>query len=308
MNIWANTVVTSKGVSLLAKLTQGHTLDIKKAEVGTGFVTPGLLAAQTKVTDPMQTLVFRPVSYPEEGVCAMPVVLTNEGLETGYEVTQVGVYAEDPDEGTILFFIAQSVAADDGTVVPSEKEMPGYSAEWTFYLRYGQADSVNVMVDPTHAVARAEMEDYVNATINVYATEVRQKFEEIDAYIESSNEHFTEIDAHMEASNEHFTEIDAFMEAAQERLGELDGREAFYAQNEEPADAEEGAVWLDLDEGEGDDEETIVDGGSLPPVTEEDNDMILQVIGGVWTKTQIAGSAFATYIDNYINEALGGDY
>lgn len=162
MNTWENTVLTDKGRALMAKLTQGNTLNITRAETGAGFVTPGLLTKQTAVTDPKQTLNFRPVSYPETGKCALPVALKNEGLTTGYEATQVGIYAMDPDEGEILFFLSQAPDSNKGTPIPSETEMPGYSAEWTFYLQYGQADGVNVTVDPTGTVSREEMEQYID--------------------------------------------------------------------------------------------------------------------------------------------------
>ena len=165
MNIWANTVLTDKGNSLLAKLTQGHTLNITRAITGAGFVTPGLLSKQTNVTDPKQSLVFRPVSYPEIGQCEMPVVLTNKGLETGYTATQVGIFAEDPDEGEILFFIAQAPDENKGEEVPSEAEMSSFSTEWAFVTKYGQADSVNVTVDPANTVSRAEMEQYIKTEI-----------------------------------------------------------------------------------------------------------------------------------------------
>lgn len=162
MNVWANAVITEKGLALLAKLTQGHTLDIVEAVTGAGWVTPGLLQKQTEVTDPKKRLTFRAVSYPETGACALPMVLSNEGVTAGYEATQVGAFATDPDEGKILFFIAQSVDSDNGTTIPSEAEMPGYSAEWTFKLQYGQADGVNVTVDPSNTVTRAELEEYVS--------------------------------------------------------------------------------------------------------------------------------------------------
>lgn len=166
MNVWANAVITEKGLALLAKLTQGNTLDIVDAVVGAGFVVPGVLQKQTEVTDPKQTLKSRPVSYPETGCCDLPLTMTNEGVEKGYEATQVGVFANDPDEGKILFFIAQSITADIGTTVPSETEMPGYCAEWTFRLQYGQADGVNVTVDPANTVSPAEMEAYVREYIH----------------------------------------------------------------------------------------------------------------------------------------------
>lgn len=163
MNIWANTVLTDKGRALLAKLTQGNTLHITRAVTGAGFVTPGLLAKQTDVTDPKQTLdKFRPVSYPEAGKCEITVELTNEDLAIGYDATQIGMFATDPDEGEVLLFISQAVDAQSGNIIPSETEMPGYSAEWTFVLQYGQADGVTVTVDPSNTVSRAEMKTYIN--------------------------------------------------------------------------------------------------------------------------------------------------
>lgn len=172
MNTWSNTVLTDKGLSLMAKLTQGNTLNITKAMTGAGFVTPGLLSKQTEVADPKQTLRFKSVTYPEAGKCAIPVALKNEGLTTGYEATQVGLFAEDPDEGEILFLISQATAEGSGTTIPSETEMPGYAAEWTFYLAYGQATGVSVTVDPANAVTRQEMEEHVDTTFKEMKSDI----------------------------------------------------------------------------------------------------------------------------------------
>lgn len=172
MNTWANAVITTKGLALLSKLVAGNTLAITKAVTGSGTVTVGTLQNQTAVSDIKQTLTFSEVTYPSNGKCALSCSLNNDDLTTGYTANQVGIYATDPDEGEILFFIAQ---ATTGTVIPSETEMPGYSAEWTFYFQYGQADSVSVTVDPAAAVTQAKMEAYIASTIQTATNE------EIDA-------------------------------------------------------------------------------------------------------------------------------
>ena len=164
MNIWENTVITAKGIALLSKLVQGNTLAITKAVSGTGYVTPGTLQNQTAVSGIKQTLNFRALSFPEEGKSEVTCYLTNAGLAAGYTAQQVGVYARDPDEGEILFFITQA-SSGNGTIVPAETESPGFSAEWAFTFPYGQADTVSVTVDPSNTVNHTLMESYVAEAI-----------------------------------------------------------------------------------------------------------------------------------------------
>lgn len=171
--IWSNAVLTNQGTVLLAKLTQQNTLTITRASTGSGYVDPTTLQTQTNVTSPKQSLTFQTVTYPETGKCAIPMLLTNDGLSTGYTATQVGVFATDPDDGEILLFIAQATQGD-GTVIPSATDMAGFSAEWTFYLQYGQADSVTVTVDPSAAITEAELQqavNQINAQLNTKASQ-----------------------------------------------------------------------------------------------------------------------------------------
>ena len=52
----------------------------------------------------------------------------------------------------------------------------------------------------------------------------------------------------------------------------------------------------------------IVGSKDLPAVTEDDNDKILQVVGGKYTLVFVEDSVVKNYIDGYISEALGGEY
>ena len=165
MNIWENAVITQKGLALQAKLIQGNTLNITRAVVGSGYVSPALLRDQTAVLEPMQELIFKSLTYPEEGKATLTMRMTNDEVESGYTARQVGVYATDPDEGEILYFIMGSPTEKDGTIVPAASEMPGWSAEWEVYFQYGQADDVTVIVDPSNTVSNAELEAYIKNEI-----------------------------------------------------------------------------------------------------------------------------------------------
>jgi hypothetical protein len=49
-------------------------------------------------------------------------------------------------------------------------------------------------------------------------------------------------------------------------------------------------------------------GDGMPKVEAADSGKMLQVVDGVWQLVSVADSSIKTYIDDYINEALGGDY
>ena len=50
----------------------------------------------------------------------LPVKLSNEGIDLKYSMYQIGVFADDPDEGEILYMICQT-STEEGEEVPSEK-------------------------------------------------------------------------------------------------------------------------------------------------------------------------------------------
>lgn len=171
MNVWNSAVITDKGLALQAKLMAGNSLTVTRVIAGSGYVTPGLLQSQTEVIDAKQELQCRPVTYPETGRCDLAVVLTNDEVTEGYKIRMIYIMADDPDEGEIIFFVAQSVSPDDGTKVPAANEGPGYSAEWVFSFQYGRADGVTVMVDPSNTVSREEMESYIDTAFAAMTTE-----------------------------------------------------------------------------------------------------------------------------------------
>ena len=169
MSTW-KAVVTDKGDALLAKMTQGRVMEITHAELGAGQVDIDLLKQQTNVSSMKQTAAVEYAGYPADGVCSLPVTITNEGVSAGFSAWQIGVFANDPDEGKILFFIAQ--ATDVATMIPSAALMPSYNTQIIFYVEYGSADSVSVTVNPANMVTQAGMENYVNSKVGNSKEEV----------------------------------------------------------------------------------------------------------------------------------------
>lgn len=143
MNIWKDTVLTDKGAALQAKLLSGQTLKITGAKAGTGSVPAVNLRRQTDVIDGREDITLQPART-EADQTVIPVLLENKEIVSGYELWQIGFYAEDPDEGEILYCIAQ---ASKGKDIPAASESPGFSITWDFYFQTSNTAPFEVVVN-----------------------------------------------------------------------------------------------------------------------------------------------------------------
>lgn len=147
---WTNAAVTEAGLALQAKLVDGQTLGFLRVAAGTGTVDPSVLANQTALANEKQTLTFQPPNVLDGAKIKVPVMLNNIGLETGYTMQQLGFFADDPDDGEILYAIVQDEVGD---TVPSQTESPGFIIEWAFVFQYGNAADVTVTIDPSGLIS-----------------------------------------------------------------------------------------------------------------------------------------------------------
>lgn len=144
MNFWQNAVVTDAGIALQSKIISGQTLKIVKAVTGAGTVPPVNLRQQTEVSSPKQEIRFLPASVKGDQI-TIPVVLENSGWNERYELWQVGLYAEDPDGGQVLYCLAQ---ANEKKIIPAEQESPGFSITWNFHMQNSNEKPFGISIDP----------------------------------------------------------------------------------------------------------------------------------------------------------------
>ena len=93
---------TNKGLALTAKTAAGACLRVTRVVGGSGHTTDVPNAAQ--LSEIRQTLAVG------EARCAgatavLPVTLAAVEMEDSYTLTELGIYAEDPDEGEILYCV-----------------------------------------------------------------------------------------------------------------------------------------------------------------------------------------------------------
>lgn len=149
---WISTF-TQKGINLLAKLQAGTSLNITRVVSGAGYVNPDALPIQTQVTDPRKEFITGNVTYANERA-RIPISLDNRGVTSPYSQWQIGTYVQDPDEGEILYCISQTREPDH---VPTQTQTPGWIINIGLNILYGNADRVNVTIDPTGMVSNEDM-------------------------------------------------------------------------------------------------------------------------------------------------------
>ena len=123
---------TSKGKALSAKLLMGDALKITRVAAGDGS-TPADASALER---DCQALPVGTMTRSGDTV-SLPVTLTAAAAETSYTLKEVGIYADDPEEGEILYRIyrlSQPMAITAGgqlTIRFSLKETVSEAAEVT---------------------------------------------------------------------------------------------------------------------------------------------------------------------------------
>lgn len=146
MSTWISTP-TQKGLALQSKLLSTDKLEITRVVSGTGKVSTGQLSAQTAVSNIKQELTVESLTYGEDGKGLLRVRIDNFSLQTGYSMNQIGIYANDPDEGEILYIIAQ--VTDAAEPIPSITEQPtGFTCNWSFHLVFSDSSNISVTISP----------------------------------------------------------------------------------------------------------------------------------------------------------------
>ena len=166
-----NITITSKGLNLRARAeAEELVLQFTKVAIGNGdYDGSEDLMSLTDLKSKKQELGINSKTY-EENTISLKTVVTNTDLTEGYYIKEIGVYAQDPDEGEILYSI--SVAVDDKwDYLPAEEWGPA-SIQYSLDTAISNADQVEVkpgsgayaLAEDLEALQNPEFEDYEGET------------------------------------------------------------------------------------------------------------------------------------------------
>lgn len=157
-------ILTNKGRVLQAKVEAGETLSLTKLTLGSGIIGEGQsLETLTDLVSPEQNLGIAEKTALENGLTEIKATITNAGLEEGYYVRELGVFAQDPDEGEILYAVTTDTAPD---YLPAQGSATVLSQEFAIYITTSNVNHIEATIDPT-ALATV---GFVNLTIDAHNT------------------------------------------------------------------------------------------------------------------------------------------
>lgn len=127
---------TTKGLALAAKVAAGAGLTVTKVTAGSGATA----ASAAALAEEKQTLTVGPAQTDGQ-TATLPVTLAEVKSGVAYTLTELGVYANDPDAGEILYQVFQ---LDESRAIRA-----GGESVYRFYLRQSVgADGVTVSCSP----------------------------------------------------------------------------------------------------------------------------------------------------------------
>ena len=122
---WSNATMTDVGAALQAKVNAGKTkLTFTKIKVGSGVNATNPLALTDVISSKWETTNF--VVKLEGKIVSVDTVITNTGIHEAFRMSEIGLFAQDPDKGEILYAYLTDpepdrMPAESGSVVVSQE-------------------------------------------------------------------------------------------------------------------------------------------------------------------------------------------
>lgn len=139
-------ITTNKGRELISKLIAGtSTVQFTRAALSSAKYTDDQVPMLTVLTGIQQQTEISKVTRLNNASVKMEVAFSNAAVAVGYSLNTIGVYAQDPDEGEVLYAVANASVAG---YVPPYNGLTVSGVFLTLTTTVSNADNVILEVDP----------------------------------------------------------------------------------------------------------------------------------------------------------------
>lgn len=155
---WSNATMTDVGAALQAKVNAGKTkLTFTKIKVGSGVNAANPLVLTDVISSKWETTNF--VVKLEGKIVSVDTVITNTGVHEAFRMSEIGLFAQDPDKGEILYAYLTDPEPDR---MPAESGSVVVSQELTIGMVFSNTGNVSLTVNMGALVTREQLTEVVN--------------------------------------------------------------------------------------------------------------------------------------------------
>lgn len=154
---WSNATMTDVGAALQAKVNAGKTkLTFTKIKVGSGVNATNPLVLTDVISSKWETTNF--VVKVEGKIVSVDTVITNTGVHEAFRMSEIGLFAQDPDKGEILYAYLTDPEPDR---MPAESGSVVVSQELTIGMVFSNTGNVSLTVNMGALVTREQLTEAV---------------------------------------------------------------------------------------------------------------------------------------------------
>ena len=151
---WSNATLTDVGADLQAKVNAGKTkLTFTKIKVGSGVNATNPLALTDVISSKWETTNF--VVKQEGKIVSVDTFITNTGIHEAFRMSEIGLFAQDPDKGEILYAYLTDPEPDR---MPAEGGSVVVSQELTIGMVFSNTGNVSLTVNMGALVTHEQLE------------------------------------------------------------------------------------------------------------------------------------------------------
>lgn len=151
---WSNATMTDVGADLQAKVNAGKTkLTFTKIKVGSGVNATNPLALTDVISSKWETTNF--VVKQEGKIVSVDTFITNTGIHEAFRMSEIGLFAQDPDKGEVLYAYLTDPEPDR---MPAEGGSVVVSQELTIGMVFSNTGNVSLTVNMGALVTHEQLE------------------------------------------------------------------------------------------------------------------------------------------------------
>lgn len=163
MSQYNGMVLTAAGLQLETKAQAGTAIKFTRVVLGDGQLPQGqILSALTNLVSPKLELPIISIDVTGTGTARMQTALQNKDLTAGFFSREIGVFADDPDSGEILYSVAN--AGDMADYIPAGGGADVVELILEVITVIGQAATVTANINTSLLFAtQTDLEDHKNS-------------------------------------------------------------------------------------------------------------------------------------------------